>query len=80
MFFDPLRTTSEIVVVIFVNQMFDLCCLILFFAEYKVFRGQVLDDKDVSELYDGLKLNNITNFSHVLTGRLNFCLTQAGSS
>ncbi|XP_041351850.1 pyridoxal kinase-like isoform X2 [Gigantopelta aegis] len=37
-------------------------------TSYKVFRGQVLDDKDVSELYDGLKSNNLLDFSHILTG------------
>ncbi|ESO94876.1 hypothetical protein LOTGIDRAFT_144857 [Lottia gigantea] len=35
---------------------------------YGYCKGQVLNHSEVSELYDGLKHNNLINFSHVLTG------------
>ncbi|XP_046328156.1 pyridoxal kinase-like isoform X3 [Haliotis rufescens] len=35
---------------------------------YGKFKGQVLDDQDVTDLYEGLKLNNLVQFSHILTG------------
>lgn len=35
---------------------------------YPSFRGQVLNAEELQELYDGLKLNRINKYSHVLTG------------
>ncbi|CAB3407011.1 unnamed protein product [Caenorhabditis bovis] len=35
---------------------------------YANVKGQRLDAKDLEELYEGLKLNNINNYSHILTG------------
>ncbi|XP_063405266.1 pyridoxal kinase-like [Mytilus trossulus] len=35
---------------------------------YGKFKGQVLNDDDVECLYEGLKENNIHNFTHLLTG------------
>ncbi|XP_060065425.1 pyridoxal kinase-like [Ylistrum balloti] len=35
---------------------------------YKVFKGQVLNADDMSCLYEGLKLNKIHHFTHLLTG------------
>ncbi|KAK3582051.1 hypothetical protein CHS0354_025657 [Potamilus streckersoni] len=35
---------------------------------YQAFQGQVLNADDVECLYEGLKKNNINNFSHLLTG------------
>lgn len=35
---------------------------------YKSFRGQRLDSEDLSDLYLGLKENELLNYSHVLTG------------
>lgn len=31
-------------------------------------KGQVLDSKELKELFEGLKLNNLHHFSHLLTG------------
>ncbi|XP_064628373.1 pyridoxal kinase-like [Lineus longissimus] len=35
---------------------------------YKCFKGQVLKDSDLTELYEGLKENNINHYTHLLTG------------
>ncbi|XP_064595057.1 LOW QUALITY PROTEIN: pyridoxal kinase-like [Liolophura sinensis] len=35
---------------------------------YKTFKGQVLHSGEVSNLYEGLKLNGLPKFSHILTG------------
>jgi pyridoxine kinase len=35
---------------------------------YKSFRGQRLDSNDLSELFLGLKENNLVNYTHLLTG------------
>lgn len=35
---------------------------------YKCFKGQVLNSDDLACLYDGLKENGISSFSHILTG------------
>ena len=35
---------------------------------YKHIKGQVLDSKELKELFEGLKLNNLHQFSHLLTG------------
>ncbi|XP_061177256.1 pyridoxal kinase-like [Saccostrea echinata] len=35
---------------------------------YKCFKGQVLNSDDLACLFDGLKENNISSFSHILTG------------
>lgn len=35
---------------------------------YKCFKGQVLNSNDLACLYDGLKENGISSFSHILTG------------
>ncbi|KAI4502556.1 hypothetical protein M0802_002468 [Mischocyttarus mexicanus] len=35
---------------------------------YKVFKGQVLNDKDLDELVDGLAENNLDHYTHLLTG------------
>ena len=34
----------------------------------KGIKGQVLDDKQLQELMDGLEMNNINNYSHVING------------
>lgn len=31
-------------------------------------RGQVLDGLQLNDIYEGLKLNKINNYSHILTG------------
>ncbi|XP_017890804.1 pyridoxal kinase-like [Ceratina calcarata] len=35
---------------------------------YKVFKGQVLNDKDLDDLIDGLVQNDLDNYTHLLTG------------
>ncbi|GLV41361.1 Pyridoxal kinase [Carabus blaptoides fortunei] len=35
---------------------------------YKAIKGQVLKDQDLADLIEGLKLNNIDHYSHLLTG------------
>lgn len=35
---------------------------------YKQIKGQLLNAEDLQELYDGLKLNNLCAYTHVLTG------------
>ncbi|XP_076247220.1 pyridoxal kinase isoform X2 [Calliopsis andreniformis] len=35
---------------------------------YKVFKGQVLNDKDLEDLMDGLIQNDLDNYTHLLTG------------
>ncbi|KOX67899.1 Pyridoxal kinase [Melipona quadrifasciata] len=35
---------------------------------YKVFKGQVLNDKDLEELISGLVENNLNNYTHLITG------------
>ncbi|KIH47685.1 hypothetical protein ANCDUO_22251, partial [Ancylostoma duodenale] len=35
---------------------------------YKYVKGQRLTDLDLSELYEGLKLNEINEYTHILTG------------
>jgi pyridoxal/pyridoxine/pyridoxamine kinase len=35
---------------------------------YKCFKGQVLSDSDLSDLYEGLKVNDINHYTHLLTG------------
>ncbi|XP_014238929.1 pyridoxal kinase [Trichogramma pretiosum] len=35
---------------------------------YKVFKGQVLNDKDLSSLVEGLAENDLDNYTHLLTG------------
>ncbi|XP_006625018.1 pyridoxal kinase [Apis dorsata] len=35
---------------------------------YNIFRGQVLNDKDLEDLIDGLAKNNLINYTHLLTG------------
>ncbi|VBB28525.1 unnamed protein product [Acanthocheilonema viteae] len=35
---------------------------------YKLMRGQILDGIQLNDIYEGLKLNKINNYSHVLTG------------
>ena len=35
---------------------------------YEHIKGQVLDSKELKELFEGLKLNNLHQFSHLLTG------------
>ena len=42
------------------------------FAGYGKFKGQVLNANDVECLYEGLKENNIHNFTHLLTGIIVF--------
>ena len=44
--------------------MFSQFCLV----GYKHVRGQVLDAKELKVLFEGLKLNNLHHFSHLLTG------------
>ena len=48
-----------------VNTYLGACfCLV----GYKHIKGQVLDSKELKELFEGLKLNNLHQFSHLLTG------------
>lgn len=35
---------------------------------YKVFKGQVLSDRDLKDLMDGLKENGLDFYTHLLTG------------
>lgn len=35
---------------------------------YKVFKGQVLNDRDLEDLMDGLTQNDLDNYTHLLTG------------
>lgn len=35
---------------------------------YKYVKGERLSDKNLADLYDGLRLNNINGYSHILTG------------
>lgn len=35
---------------------------------YKLFKGQVLSDKDLSDLMEGLRVNGLDFYSHLLTG------------
>ncbi|XP_011634149.1 pyridoxal kinase [Pogonomyrmex barbatus] len=35
---------------------------------YKMFKGQVLNDKDLEDLVDGLAQNGLDNYTHLLTG------------
>ncbi|XP_016920635.1 pyridoxal kinase [Apis cerana] len=35
---------------------------------YNIFRGQVLNDKDLGDLIDGLAQNNLIDYTHLLTG------------
>lgn len=35
---------------------------------YKAFKGQILNDKDLDNLVDGLAQNNLDNYTHLLTG------------
>ena len=35
---------------------------------YKVFKGQVLNDRDLEDLMDGLAQNDLDNYTHLLTG------------
>lgn len=35
---------------------------------YPAFKGQILNAEELQDLYDGLKLNRITKYSHILTG------------
>ena len=37
-------------------------------AGYKVWKGQVFDDKDLDSLYQGLKANDLHHYDYVLTG------------
>lgn len=37
-------------------------------SAYKLMRGQILDGLQLSDIYEGLKLNEINNYSHILTG------------
>ncbi|OZC05984.1 pyridoxal kinase domain protein, partial [Onchocerca flexuosa] len=37
-------------------------------SAYKIMKGQVLDGAQLSDIYEGLKLNEINNYSHILTG------------
>lgn len=37
-------------------------------VEYKVAKGQVLNSADLKDIIDGLRSNNLLNYSHVLTG------------
>lgn len=35
-------------------------------------KGQTLDDSQLSDLYEGLKLNDINNYAYILTGKVLF--------
>jgi len=41
-----------------------------FVLGYEHVQGQVLDAKELKVLFEGLKLNNLHHFSHLLTGRI----------
>ena len=38
-------------------------------AGYGKFRGQILTDRELGDLHEGLKENNITRYTHLLTGK-----------
>lgn len=48
--------------------------LIHVFIAYKYVKGQRLNDEQLREIYEGLKLNNINKYSYVLTGLSYFCI------
>lgn len=48
--------------------------LISAFLGYKHVKGQRLTDLDLSELYEGLKLNEINEYTHILTGTTDLCI------
>ncbi|KAM3721782.1 putative pyridoxal kinase [Dirofilaria immitis] len=37
-------------------------------SAYKLMKGQVMDGAQLSDIYEGLRLNEINNYSHILTG------------
>lgn len=38
------------------------------FSGYAHVKGQKLTDAELSELYEGLKLNDLLHYTHILTG------------
>jgi pyridoxine kinase len=38
---------------------------------YGHWKGQVLNSNELRDLYEGLKLNKINNYTHLLTGKKN---------
>lgn len=38
-------------------------------AAYKHVKGQKLDDAHLADIYEGLRLNDINHYSHILTGK-----------
>jgi pyridoxine kinase len=36
---------------------------------YKNLKGQRLSSDELNELFEGLKLNNLANYTHLLTGK-----------
>jgi hypothetical protein len=48
-----------------------LVLIVLLIPGYKHFKGQVLNASELRELFDGLKLNDIHHYSHLLTGKCN---------
>ena len=44
--------------------------IILFYSiGYDHWKGQVLNSSELKELYEGLKLNKINHYTHLLTGK-----------
>lgn len=37
-------------------------------TQYKIFKGQRLNSNELSDLFDGLRENNLLNYTHLLTG------------
>ena len=53
-----------------------LLWLVNLFLGYQHVQGQVLDAKELKVLFEGLQLNNLHHFSHLLTGRIIYhCIT-----
>ena len=48
--------------------------LIIFVSGYEHMRGLVLDANELKSLFQGLKLNGLHHFSHLLTGAGAHCM------
>lgn len=41
-------------------------------TQYKCFKGQRLNSDELTELFDGLRQNDLLNYTHLLTGLIVF--------
>ncbi len=42
--------------------------MLVLFAGYKQFKGQVLHSKELEDIISGLRVNDLLHYSHILTG------------